>query len=54
MNRREYKRIYNYLKTGKHSQMDNDYQKTQLESKSNKYLIQHHQLYHQPKYKELQ
>ena len=54
MNREEYKRIYNYLKTGKHSQMDNDYQKNQLESKSNKYLIRHHQLYHQPKYGEPQ
>src|ERR1043165_4090049 len=54
MNREEYKRIYNYLKMEKYNQMNNNYRKTQLESKSNKYLIRHYQLYHQPKYEEPQ
>src|ERR1043165_968731 len=54
MNREEYKRIYNYLKMEKYNQMNNNYRKTQLESKSNKYLIRHYQLYHQPKYGEPQ
>ena len=45
MNDTTYREIYNYLSTLQFPKEYDDYQKNQLQTKSNKYFIQHHQLF---------
>ena len=45
MNEQDYKDIYNYLKDLTLPKDNDEYRKTQIKNQSNKYFIQHHQLF---------
>ena len=49
MNDTTYREIYNYLNTLQFPKEYDDYRKNQLRNKSNKYFIQHHQLFRRRK-----